>query len=647
MTATWPEAVSRLTRAIALADDSRVVLTGAGGYTAEEALILGDGFSFTNTSIAPNEAAYKSALANTRAGIAAAIQNVRGETDAALGEMALALGYSGLSGASALPWVYQAMATNQGSFATANSLVPTRNITRGSPTTTGTGNGVLTRLAIDRYGYTMEADTPEPILMTCRQDVTLGTNPGQESFDFFANNAPAGDVFQIWTTGIGDGIQAPSGAVIGVTADTSASLGISNPSFNTSSGSGSGFVLNGWTLSAGLAASMSVSTLPADIYRASAIEGVTPGALLVTFAGATTTVAAGSNTVNVNTFVGAQTLHVVSTTGFPSTGSLTVNTGSGYVTITYTGLSGGNAFTGCTCGGSGVLSTGGYVGQNVTTTITQTLAANNGSLDATRAYFSRLALNCSNYTGVGTVTVQVGSQSWSLFLSAQSGYTPLSPPLSSATDSTHGKNLWFPNFDTNGFAITISVSIGLGSILLDDFTWGPFVNVANKLLWLGGGSTNFLYSDTVTFTDSEPLGGSLVGITNRWLARLYGVWNFPSGTLPAAPGSAPTVATGAGGGAVTAGAHYFAVSYYNNSTGIEGPVGPVSTVYVADGSHHASLTSVPTSGAFYRKIYSTLAGGNPLDLRFVGTISDNSTTTFDANIADASLTQFCPGNADA
>lgn len=650
MTATWPEAFSRLTRAVALADNSRVVLAGAGGYVTEEALILGDGFSFTNTSIAPNEAAYKGGLAQTRAGLAVAVQNIRTETDAALAEMALALGYSGLSGASALPWVYQSMATNKNSagaaFSTLHSVVPTRNITRGSSTTTGTGNGVLTRLAIDRYGYPMEADTPEPILMTCRQDVTLGTNPGQESFDCFAAGAPAGDVFQIWTAGYGDGLQAPAGSAIGVTADTSASLGVQNPSFNQSSGSGSGFVLNGWTLSAGSAASMSVSTLTADLYRVCALEGSSPGALMVTFAGATTTVAAGSNSVNVNTFAGSGTLNVASTTGFPTSGALTVNTGSGYVTITYTGV-GGTTFTGCTCSGAGVLATGGYVGQNVTTTITQTISSNGGSLEAARAYFSRLACNRSNYTGVGTVTAQVGSRSWSLFLNSQSGYQPLSPPLSSPTDATNGPNLWFPNFDTNSFSVTFSVSIGLGSILLDDFTWGPFSNVANKLLWVGGGSTNFLYGDTITFTDSEPVGGSLVGKTNHWISRLYGVWNLPAATLVATPGSAPTVATGAGSGSVTAGVHYFAISYFDNATGIEGPIGPVSVALYSDGSHHVALTAIPTSGALYRRVYATQANGNPLSLYFVANINDSGTTTYDMNTADGSLTLVAPATADA
>lgn len=84
------------------------------------------------------------------------------------------------------------------------------------------------------------------------------------------------------------------------------------------------------------------------------------------FTGATrahTTIAAGSNTVNVNTFAGAGTLNVASTTGAPSAGTLDVTTGSGVRTITYTNKT-SNTFTGCTATGAGVMSTGGAVEGN-------------------------------------------------------------------------------------------------------------------------------------------------------------------------------------------------------------------------------------------------------------------------------------------
>jgi hypothetical protein len=72
-------------------------------------------------------------------------------------------------------------------------------------------------------------------------------------------------------------------------------------------------------------------------------------------------VALASNGVNVNTFVGAQTLNInQATTGLPTSGTVNVNTGSGYQVVTYTGL-GATSFTGCTSTGAGVLATSGLL----------------------------------------------------------------------------------------------------------------------------------------------------------------------------------------------------------------------------------------------------------------------------------------------
>lgn len=89
-----------------------------------------------------------------------------------------------------------------------------------------------------------------------------------------------------------------------------------------------------------------------------------------------TTVASGSNAVNVNTFAGSGTLHVVQTATFAAATASAPRTvivyltnpgthlAPTYQTITYTGTSGGNAFTGCTCSGSGLLHTGDTVFQD-------------------------------------------------------------------------------------------------------------------------------------------------------------------------------------------------------------------------------------------------------------------------------------------
>ena len=71
-----------------------------------------------------------------------------------------------------------------------------------------------------------------------------------------------------------------------------------------------------------------------------------------------TTIAAGSNGVDLSSNPGV--INVASTTGFPTSGFILVTTASGAQIVKYTGVSGGNQFTGCT-GGTGVMSTGGPV----------------------------------------------------------------------------------------------------------------------------------------------------------------------------------------------------------------------------------------------------------------------------------------------
>lgn len=74
------------------------------------------------------------------------------------------------------------------------------------------------------------------------------------------------------------------------------------------------------------------------------------------FTGVATTIAIGSNGATLP----QGTINVLSTTGFSATGTILVTTSTGVSTVTYTGLSGGTQFTGCT-GGTGTMTTGGQV----------------------------------------------------------------------------------------------------------------------------------------------------------------------------------------------------------------------------------------------------------------------------------------------
>ena len=88
---------------------------------------------------------------------------------------------------------------------------------------------------------------------------------------------------------------------------------------------------------------------------------LTPNFTAPAAAGPLTTVAAGSNGVNVGVFTGSGVMDA-STSGYPTAGTLVVLTGGTVVTIAYTGVTGG-AFTGCTTtAGSGTLATGDKLG---------------------------------------------------------------------------------------------------------------------------------------------------------------------------------------------------------------------------------------------------------------------------------------------
>lgn len=137
----------------------------------------------------------------------------------------------------------------------------------------------------------------------------------------------------------------------------------------------------------------------------------------ITF-GADTTVAAGSNGVNTNTFAGAGTLNVASTTNAPSTGTLKVATAGTEATITYTGTT-STTFTGCTTtSGGGVMSTGGTVRnsayQNMYDGNLLVVADASNAFDyvVDLAGDSRLsdATNTTYYQGDGTHLTNAGAQ---------------------------------------------------------------------------------------------------------------------------------------------------------------------------------------------------------------------------------------------
>lgn len=106
------------------------------------------------------------------------------------------------------------------------------------------------------------------------------------------------------------------------------------------------------------------------------------------------------------------------------------------------------------------------------------------------------------------------------------------------------------------------------------------------------------------------------------------------------PTATATVASQNSG--VLSGDYRYKVTYVNTNL-VESDVGPVTTTFAA-ALATARLTALPTApqswGVFARRIYRTAASGTTFSR--LTTINDNTTTTFDDNVADATLGTAAP-----
>lgn len=266
-----------------------------------------------------------------------------------------------------------------------------------------------------------------------------------------------------------------------------------------------------------------------------------------------------------------------------------------------------------------------------TVVITQLISSNSGAL-AIAAYLNQLAWNGSIGTWVGTLTVQIGSKSWSVSNGA-AGWQTLRPTLNA--------NLWFQNFNVANLAVTITLTITSGYLLIDDFCWAPFTVLDGSLYWLVGGQTGFLVNDTLTVVDSEPNPPKKV---QNWLRLMFPGYYLPSAALPTAPTVAPTIAVSGTAGAITAGAH---IAWYTFVTAVgESSVSPASAIVVFDGTKKADYSAVAVGpggttdrGLYLSKVNDVGVAGTPY---FVSYMGSNVGTTKTDGVADASLTKV-PG----
>lgn len=109
--------------------------------------------------------------------------------------------------------------------------------------------------------------------------------------------------------------------------------------------------------------------------------------------------------------------------------------------------------------------------------------------------------------------------------------------------------------------------------------------------------------------------------------------SFNPFTAPAAP----TVADGGAGGNLSAGVYKYKVTFQTSNGETQG--GAEATTASLSVSHKVTLTNIPIgpTGTLYRNLYRTIAGGAAGTEVFLTQISDNTTTSYTDNIADASL----------
>jgi hypothetical protein len=110
-------------------------------------------------------------------------------------------------------------------------------------------------------------------------------------------------------------------------------------------------------------------------------------------------------------------------------------------------------------------------------------------------------------------------------------------------------------------------------------------------------------------------------------------------TITEVPANAPTATLVAGLGLITAGAHSYKVTCItaDGESDLSAASNSVTTILATFGQ--VQLSNIPigtTVGVTDRRVYRTKAGGSVYYL--IGSVGDNTTTTFTDNVADASLT---------
>ena len=217
-----------------------------------------------------------------------------------------------------------------------------------------------------------------------------------------------------------------------------------------------------------------------------------------------TTIAAGSNGLSLP----QSTISVASTASFPNPGVINVTTSDGIQIVNYTGVSGGNTFTGCT-GGTGTMSTGGAVnnpiiltinsnlphtyitGQRITVSGHLTNTNANGTWTITQVSSTQLALN-------GSVGTAAGGANGSVRMEGYMGEASISSSSRAIYQSPHvsGWQIRLCAEPEIANLPRISAAVGYGGTSIGEFP--QFSHTTNIVEYFGiNPSVNTVYTNTV------------------------------------------------------------------------------------------------------------------------------------------------------
>jgi len=308
-------------------------------------------------------------------------------------------------------------------FAEGSERVLTRTFTYGGVSAvSGTGDGVVNRLTVERYAYDIENATPETKEIRCTSDRFSGTQIHQEVFEIRGAEPPRDFV------GGAVGSQR-SGTLQAISADDSQNL-IDNPSFATYGGDAPDITsITNWTPTTAIGNFQIELT---DVYRTAVHEGAAPGSVR-----------------------------------FETNDKLT-----------------------------------------------QDLSVLRPTLSPTVPYYCQIAFKRESSCD-GNLTLRLGSNSVTVALSAQSGWTILMLALD--------ENLFFPNFNATTLDMEIELdSRTTGELLVDDIVFAPMTRFDGLWHAIVGGATPFLVDKKFAHTDSVAEASSREIAKNQlWIVRLY------------------------------------------------------------------------------------------------------------------------------